>query len=187
MVPGMKRSILSLMPLFISMSGYAKCSHPHHQNSSHHKKNDSYRPPVLSAGTIIEIFNGNGDLEGIVLVERGNKPFGKALPGGMVEYGETVEHAVRREMKKETNLDIYELRQFHVYSEPSRDPRHHTVEVAHLAKAYEKPKGGGGATSAFVVPLADIPWDDLTFDHAQILKDYVSYRETNDDIAMLIP
>jgi 8-oxo-dGTP diphosphatase len=144
-----------------------------------------YRPPVLSTTAIIEVYDKEGKLDGIVLIERGKEPFGKALPGGKVEYGETVEHAVRREMKEETNLDLYELRQFHVYSEPSRDPRWHTVEVTHLAKAYGKPQAGDDAAKAFVVALDQIPWDELTFDHAQILKDYISYREGNKEIMMI--
>lgn len=146
-----------------------------------------YRPPVLSTTAIIEVYDKEDNLEGIVLIERGKEPFGKALPGGKVEYGESVEHAVRREMKEETHLDLHELRQFHVYSEPSRDPRWHTVEVTHLAKAYKKPKAGDDAAKAFVVPLELIPWDELTFDHAKILKDYLSYREGNTGIIMIKP
>lgn len=146
-----------------------------------------YRPPVLSTTAIIEIYNKEGNLEGIVLIERGKEPFGKALPGGKVEYGESVEHAIRREMKEETDLDLYELRQFHVYSEPNRDPRWHTVEVTHLAKAYQTPKAGDDAAQAFVVPLESIPWKDLTFDHEQILKDYLTYKEGKTEILMVHP
>jgi len=148
---------------------------------------EEYRPPVLSTTAIIEVFNEEGGFEGIVLIDRGKEPFGKALPGGKVEYGESVEHAVRREMKEETNLDLYELRQFHVYSEPSRDPRHHTVEVTHLAKSYAQPEAGDDAAKAYVVPLEAIPWGELAFDHEQILKDYLTLKEGNQEIQMLVP
>jgi len=148
---------------------------------------EGYKPPVLSTTAIIEVYDKEKNLEGIVLIDRGKEPLGKALPGGKVEYGETVEHAVRREMKEETNLDLHELRQFHVYSEPSRDPRWHTIEVTHLAKAYKNPKAGDDAAKAYVVPLDLIPWDDLAFDHAQILKDYITYREGNTEISMIKP
>lgn len=53
------------------------------------------------------------------MIERGKAPWGKAIPGGKVEYGETVENAVRREMMEEVNLDLNDLRQFHVYSDPT--------------------------------------------------------------------
>src|SRR5262249_30288013 len=97
-----------------------------------------YRPPVLATTAIIEVFE-EGNFKGIVLIERGKAPFGIAIPGGKVEYGETVENAVRREMMEEVNLELNDLKQFHVYSDPARDFRHHTVEVTHVAKAYQWP------------------------------------------------
>lgn len=145
-----------------------------------------YRPPVLSTTAIIEIHQ-EGLFKGIVLIERGKAPFGKAIPGGKVEYGETVESAVLREMKEEVNLDLNDLRQFHVYSEPTRDFRHHTIEVTHIAKASQEPKAGDDAAKAFIVKLEDIPWDELAFDHAQILKDYIEWRNGNDSLSMLKP
>src|SRR3989338_4297041 len=71
--------------------------------------------------------------KGIVLIERKNKPFGWALPGGFVDYGEPVEHAAVREVREETNLKLKNLKQFHVYSDPKRDSRHHTVTVVFTA------------------------------------------------------
>ena len=79
----------------------------------------AHTPPILTTTAIIEVFE-NGQFQGIVLIERGKAPWGKALPGGKVEYGETVENAVRREMMEEVNLPLEDLRQFHVYSDPSR-------------------------------------------------------------------
>lgn len=98
----------------------------------------AHKPPILTTTAIIEIYEG-GQFKGIVLIERGKAPFGKAIPGGKVEYGETVENAIRREMMEEVNLDLNDLRQFHVYSDPKRDFRHHSVEVAHVAKEHIKP------------------------------------------------
>ncbi|MBS0652255.1 MAG: NUDIX hydrolase [Verrucomicrobia bacterium] len=146
----------------------------------------AHKPPILTTTAIIEIHEG-GDFKGIVLIERGKAPFGKAIPGGKVEYGETVENAVRREMKEEVNLDLTDLRQFHVYSDPTRDFRHHSVEVAHLAVAYQFPTAGDDAAKAFVVKLEDIPWDELAFDHAQVLKDYLEYRSGNQSVSMAKP
>ncbi len=136
---------------------------------------EGHKPPILTTTAIIEVYD-QGEFQGIVLIERGKAPWGKAIPGGKVEYGETVEAAVRREMMEEVNLELHDLRQFHVYSDPTRDFRHHSVEVAHIAKAFQKPEAGDDAAQAWVVPFEDIPWDDLAFDHAQVLKDYLEFR-----------
>lgn len=145
-----------------------------------------HKPPVLTTTAIIEVWQ-NGVFEGIVLIERGKAPFGKAIPGGKVEYGETVEHAVRREMMEEVNLDLEDLRQFHVYSDPTRDFRHHSVEVAHVAKADRQPMAGDDAAKAFVVRLEDIPWTELAFDHDLVLKDYISWRNGDNTRAIAKP
>lgn len=139
-----------------------------------------HRSPILTTTAIIEVYQG-GSFKGIVLIERGKAPFGKAIPGGKVEYGETVENAIRREMREEVNLELIDLRQFHVYSEPSRDFRHHSVEVTHVAKAFLLPVAGDDAAQAFLVKLEEIPWDELAFDHAQILKDYIHWKNGSGD------
>lgn len=139
---------------------------------------EGHRPPILTTTAIIEVHQG-GVFKGIVLIERGKAPFGKAIPGGKVEYGETVESAIRREMREEVHLELSELRQFHVYSDPARDFRHHSVEVAHVAKSYELPLAGDDAAEAFVVSLEEIPWKELAFDHAQVLQDYIEWRNGN--------
>ena len=143
----------------------------------------AHRPPILTTTAIIEIHEGNL-FKGIVLIERGKAPFGKAIPGGKVEYGENVEAAVRREMREEVNLELDDLKQFHVYSDPMRDFRHHSVEVAHVAKAYLNSTAGDDAAKAFVVKLEDIPWSDLAFDHAQVLSDYIAWRNGASTLAM---
>jgi 8-oxo-dGTP diphosphatase len=143
-----------------------------------------HKPPILTTTAIIEIYD-QAAFSGIVLIERGKAPYGKAIPGGKVEYGETVENAVRREMMEEVNLELKDLRQFHVYSEPTRDFRHHSVEVTHLAKASNLPIAGDDAAKAFVVKIADIPWSELAFDHAQILRDYLEYKNGQDSLSMI--
>ncbi len=145
-----------------------------------------HKPPILTTTAIIEVFE-QGEFKGIVLIERGKAPWGKAIPGGKVEYGETVEDAVRREMMEEVNLELHDLRQFHVYSDPTRDFRHHSVEVTHVAKAFKSPTAGDDAAQAWVVKIEDIPWDNLAFDHAVILKDYLSYRAGDKRITMPKP
>lgn len=137
--------------------------------------------PVLSSTAIIEVINAEGPLqrEGIVLIKRGKEPFGIALPGGRVESGETVQDAACREVLEEVNIELMKnlVQEFHVYSTPGRDPRHHTVEVVHQAYTTNRsPKAGDDAEQAFVVPWRDIPWGDLAFDHAHVLVDFLGYQ-----------
>lgn len=144
-----------------------------------------YKPPILTTAAIIEVYGQDNSFLGIVLIERGKAPWGKALPGGKVEYGETVEEAIRREMMEEVNLELFDLKQFHVYSDPKRDFRHHSVEVTHIAKAYKLPQAGDDAAEAFVIKLEDIPWDSLAFDHAKILMDYLELKKANKEVSMV--
>lgn len=146
----------------------------------------AHTPPTLTTTAIIETYQ-NDEFVGIILIERGKAPFGKALPGGKVEIGETVEEAVRREMDEEVSLALHDVRQFRVYSDPKRDLRHHSIEVTHLAKAYGVPQAGDDAKEAFVVPLGEIPWGELAFDHATILRDYLRYREGDTSLIMVYP
>ncbi len=146
----------------------------------------AHKPPILTTTAIIEVYD-HDKFKGIVLIERGKAPFGKAIPGGKVEYGETVENAVRREMMEEVNLELKDLQQFHVYSEPSRDFRHHSVEVTHVAKAFSMPAAGDDAAKTFVVKIEDIPWKELAFDHAQILHDYLDYKNGKVSLPMIKP
>ncbi len=126
-----------------------------------------YKNPVPTVDIIIET------PEGIVLIERKNPPFGWALPGGFVDYGETLEEAAVREAKEETGLDVKLLRQFHAYSDPSRDPRQHTITVVFVAEAQGVPRAADDAKNARAFRPEEIPFDKLAFDHGQILKDYL--------------
>jgi ADP-ribose pyrophosphatase YjhB (NUDIX family) len=126
------------------------------------------KTPFLTVDAIIEINDG------IVIIERSNPPFGNALPGGFVDYGESLEQAVIREAKEETGLEITNLRQFHTYSDPKRDPRFHTVGTVFIAQAIGEPKAGDDAAGAQVIPLEDIEKLEFAFDHRAILLDYLS-------------
>ncbi len=127
--------------------------------------------PFLTVDGIIKIFNPN--FSGIVLIKRKNPPFGFALPGGFVDYGERVEEALIREMKEETNLNVNIEKLQGIYSDPNRDPRLHTSSAVFVCKANELPRAGDDAKEAFVFKLEEIPWDELVFDHRKILEDFI--------------
>ena len=113
--------------------------------------------------------------EGLVLIERKWPPLGFALPGGHVDYGESTEAAAIREMKEETGLDIKIIRMIGVYSEPTRDPRKHTISVAYMATARGIPKAADDAKSIKVVKaFEDLKESDLCFDHYKILTEAMS-------------
>ncbi len=128
-----------------------------------------YKNPVPTVDIIIET------PKGIVLVKRRNPPYGWALPGGFVDYGETLEEAAVREAKEETGLDVKLVRQFHAYSDPNRDPRQHTITVVFIAKAEGTPVAGDDAKEVGIFTKENLP-EPLAFDHGDILKDYFEGR-----------
>ena len=124
-----------------------------------------YKNPFPTVDIIIRIAGK------IVLVERRNPPHGWALPGGFVDYGESLEQAAAREALEETGLTIKNVRQFRAYSAPNRDPRFHTVSMVFIAEAEGEPEGGDDALKASVFSPEALP-APLCFDHAEILADY---------------
>ena len=114
--------------------------------------------------------------EGIVLIERKYPPYGWALPGGFVDYGESLEQAAVREAKEETSLDIILLSQFHTYSDPGRDPRKHTVTTVYLARADGTPAAADDAQNIGIFTRDSLP-APLAFDHANILHHYFSTKK----------
>ncbi|TES92172.1 MAG: NUDIX hydrolase [Candidatus Cloacimonadota bacterium] len=112
------------------------------------------------------------DIDGkVVLIKRKNPPFGWALPGGFVDEGETVEDAVRREVREETNLSLENLKQFHIYSDHRRDPRGHTVSVVFTANGIGELKAQDDAKEIGLFRENTLP-DEIAFDHKKILDDY---------------
>ena len=127
-----------------------------------------HKNPFPTVDVIIEI---NG---GIVLIQRKNPPQGWALPGGFVDYGESLEVAAVREAKEETGLDITLTGQLGSYSDPSRDPRFHTITTVFTATADGIPKGADDADKARIFKINNLP--QLVFDHQIIINDFLKKK-----------
>ncbi|VAX15627.1 ADP-ribose pyrophosphatase [hydrothermal vent metagenome] len=132
------------------------------------EKIETWQNPKPTVDIIIEVDSN------IVLIERANEPYGWALPGGFVDYGEALEIAAIREAKEETGLTVTLIRQFHVYSDPKRDPRQHNITIVFIARAEGDMQAGSDAKNVALFDKANLP--KLAFDHADILNDYFSGR-----------
>jgi ADP-ribose pyrophosphatase YjhB (NUDIX family) len=133
----------------------------------HHFRN--YKNPLPTVDIIIEA------TDGIVLIERKNKPLGWALPGGFVDYAESLEQAAVREAREETGLHVTLTRQLKTYSDPDRDPRHHTISTIFIATADGSPNAGDDAGKTGIFTQQNLP--PLVFDHAKILADYFTFKK----------
>ncbi|MFA5101190.1 MAG: NUDIX hydrolase, partial [Candidatus Omnitrophota bacterium] len=164
----------SLAKIFVCVTGtraYAACK----KNVLGYLDYIEYKlkSPFLTVDIIIE-FKG-----GIVLIKRSNPPFGWAIPGGFVDYGESLEDAAQREAKEETNLDVAGLKQFNTYSDPRRDPRFHTVCTVFSAKGKGIPRAGDDAADIRIAYPRDLKKIDFAFDHGNVIKDYLKFRGHN--------
>ena len=131
-----------------------------------------YKTPSLTAD--IFIFD---DALNFILIKRKNDPFKGhwALPGGFVDYGESVENAAVREALEETSIDVELIDLVGVYSEPGRDPRGHTVTVAYTARGdLSKMNACDDAAEIGIFTPKNLDEIELAFDHAKIIKDCLS-------------
>lgn len=124
-----------------------------------------YRNPFPTVDIIIELDNK------IILIKRKNPPHGWALPGGFVDYGESLEAAAIREAQEETGLLIHNLQLLGCYSDPARDERMHTITTVYVAQASGIPLAADDAAALALFSPEELP-TPLCFDHAQILADY---------------
>jgi ADP-ribose pyrophosphatase YjhB (NUDIX family) len=130
-----------------------------------------YRNPIPTVDIIIKIKS-----MGVVLIKRKNPPYGWAIPGGFVDYGESLEEAATREAKEETNLDVKLVKQFHTYSDPKRDSRHHSISTVYIAKGKGILKAKDDAIEIGIFNETNLP-EDIAFDHRSILKDYFKTKK----------
>ncbi|MBA1146940.1 NUDIX hydrolase [Ectothiorhodospiraceae bacterium WFHF3C12] len=128
--------------------------------------------PLLTVDVIIELLERPGE---VVFIERRNEPLGLALPGGFVDRGETVTAAAVREAREETGLDVTLEGMLGVYSDPGRDPRGHTASIVFVGRASGEPRAGDDAGGVRVMPPDKA--QELVFDHARIIEDYLSTGE----------
>ncbi len=129
-----------------------------------------HRNPTPTVDIIIEIAD-----QGLVLIQRANPPLGWALPGGYVDYGESLEDAARREAREETSLEVRLLGQLHTYSDPQRDPRQHNISTVFVGWSAGSPRAADDARSLRIFRPEDLP-AELAFDHGRILADYLQVR-----------
>jgi len=123
--------------------------------------------PFVTVDAIIRVRGG------IVLIKRKNPPMGWALPGGFVDYGETLEEAAAREALEETGLKVTGLRQMHTYSSPLRDPRFQTITTVFTCRAEGRPKSASDAADAGIFSPQQWKKLEMAFDHRQVLEDYL--------------
>ena len=129
----------------------------------------NYKIPSLT--TDIFIFDDDFNF---ILIKRKNDPYKGcwALPGGFVEYGESVETAAMREAKEETSIDVELKELVNVYSEPNRDPRGHTITVAYIAKGdFNERKADDDAEDIDIFSAEELDEIQLAFDHKKIIDD----------------
>jgi len=134
--------------------------------------------PYISTDGIVEIYI-DGTFMGIVLIDRLNPPHGTALPGGFMDIGETIEACLKREMREEIGLEVEIVQLLGLYSDPSRDPRFHTVSAVYVCRAYAMPKAGDDAKSTKVVAIGDLHTESFVFDHGRIIEDYLAARKSS--------
>ncbi len=127
-----------------------------------------YKNPVPTVDIIIQ-YKGK-----IVLIKRVNPPHGWAIPGGFVEYGESLEEAAVREAREETSLEIRLVEQFRSYSKPDRDPRQHTITTVFIADGWGVPEAADDAGDIGLFDEDNLP-ENIVFDHLEILTDYFNY------------
>ncbi|MDR2396817.1 MAG: NUDIX hydrolase [Puniceicoccales bacterium] len=142
-------------------------------------KSKAYRSPATATSVIIKVYN-QGVFKGFLLIERHNPPYGKALPGGFIEYGESIEQTAIREMREECGVIITQLEQFRAYSSPDRDPRLHVIDIVQVARIDDiMPEAGTDASKVLIYAEDSIPWKEMTFDHAKILEDYMKWEKAH--------
>ncbi len=116
----------------------------------------------------------------ILLIKRRTVPFSGywALPGGRVDQGETVEQTIVREVKEETGLDVAVVGKIGEYNEQGVQE---SIEYDYYPACFlvnvvggEIKKQESEIEEIKLFSLSEIP-EVLAFEHAQMIKDYVTF------------
>ena len=128
------------------------------------------RHPTVSVG-MIPVYP-----DGRILLARRVDSDRFSVPGGLLEWGETIHQAARRELEEETGLEMVRtIRLVGVYSSPARDPRTHAVSVTLAVEVRGEPSIHDPLEISEIQAFdpADIPYGYLAFDGEQQLRDYL--------------
>jgi len=127
--------------------------------------------PVIGVGGVI-IDRGR-----TVLIRRGTEPLlGEwSIPGGTIEIGETLEEAVRRELREETGLEVRVLELIELFDRIYRDaeekPRFHYVIADYLCGLVGgEPRAGSDVTDMAFAQEEELGKFKLTEKATSLLK-----------------
>jgi len=145
---------------------------------------EKFKNPYPATDIIIE-YTQNGE-EGVVLIERGNFPYGIAVCGGFAEYGISLEDNAIKEAKEETGLDVKILNPEHpllVHSNPHRDPRAHIISIFYIGRGTGTITAGDDAKTAAFYSLNDLeklvkeePHKFAFTGHVKALNEYLVWK-----------
>jgi len=107
----------------------------------------------------------------ILLIKRRVEPFKDfwALPGGGIDFDETAEEALQKEVIEETGLRMVSSKFIQIYTDPNRDPKQ-VITLSYYVEAEGEPKAGDDATEYKWFDIHELP--ELGFDHKKIIEDY---------------
>ena len=132
-----------------------------------------FRHPVTGTTIIPVLPDGR-----IVLIRRSDS--GKwGLPGGMIDWGEDIPQAARRELAEETGLKLTKIKRLQgVYSNPKRDPRIHSISILLEVEADGELEAEDKLEVLQVKAFTkeELPLGDLSHDHDRQLKDYLDNK-----------
>jgi ADP-ribose pyrophosphatase YjhB (NUDIX family) len=141
-------------------------------------------PILITVDAIVVVNDPDVDCSKILLVQRQNNPFKNkwCLPGGFVDPGETLEQAVIREVKEETNIDLFKPTLFDILDDVDRDPRGRTISFVFSeflnSGALKMVQPGDDAKNASWAYL-DHDTDFLGFDHSKVVQRFYKKQRRN--------
>lgn len=131
--------------------------------------------PLVGVGALI--FTEAGSRGPILLVERAGEPLKGywSLPGGLLETGEELDQAVRREVLEETGLEVEPVRRFDIFERIMRDAagkaEYHYILIDYVCRVTGGELCAGSDVSrAIWVPRQDFPGYRLTKGTREVIE-----------------